>query len=36
VVAFEEGFAREPDRFVQRLVAVRERAGEAAPARYPL
>ena len=36
VVAFEEGFATDPDRFLQRLVAVRERAGEAAPARYRL
>ena len=36
VVAFEEGFASEPERFVQRLVAVRERANEAAPARFRL
>lgn len=36
VVAFEEGFASGPERFVQRLVAVRERAGGAAPARYRL
>ena len=36
VVAFEEGFATSPDRFVQRLVAVRERFGEPAPARYRL
>lgn len=36
VVAFEEGFASEPERFVQRLVAVRERAGRATPARYRL
>jgi SAM-dependent methyltransferase len=36
VVAFEEGFASGPDRFVQRLVGARERAVEAAPARYPL
>lgn len=36
VVAFEEGFATDPERFVQRLVAVRERAGGAAPARYRL
>ncbi|MEQ1682478.1 MAG: class I SAM-dependent methyltransferase [Burkholderiaceae bacterium] len=36
VVAFEEGFATDPERFVQRLVAVRERAGGAGPARYPL
>lgn len=36
VVAFEEGFASEPDRFVQRLAAVRERAGGPVPARYRL
>ena len=36
VVAFEEGFATDPDRFVQRLVAVRERAAEGLPARYRL
>jgi SAM-dependent methyltransferase len=36
VVAFQEGFASGPDRFVQRLVAVRERVGEVAPARYRL
>ena len=36
VVAFEEGFASEPERFVQRLVAVRERAGGPVPARYRL
>ncbi len=36
VVAFEEGFASGPERFVQRLVAVREPAGGAAPARYRL
>lgn len=36
VVAFEDGFAGEPERFVQRITAVREAAGSAAPARYPL
>ena len=36
VVAFEEGFACEPERFVQRLVAVRERCDGGAPARYRL
>ncbi len=36
VVAFEEGFANEPERFVQRLVAVRERAGRPTAARYRL
>lgn len=35
VVAFEDGFADAPARFVQRLAAVREIAGES-PARYPL
>jgi SAM-dependent methyltransferase len=34
-VAFEEGFLSEPERFVQRLAAVRERAAPA-PQRYPL
>ena len=36
VVAFEEGFANDPERFVQRLVAVRERAGEPASTRWRL
>jgi SAM-dependent methyltransferase len=36
VVAFEEGFLAEPDRFVQRIVAVREASGSETPARYPL
>ncbi len=36
VVAFEEGFASEPDRFVQRLVAVRERSGKPVPERFRL
>ena len=35
IVAFEDGFLTGPDRFVQRAVAVRERAS-AAPVRYPL
>ena len=34
-VAFEDGFLDEPDRFVQRIAAVRERPGPA-PAVYPL
>jgi SAM-dependent methyltransferase len=34
VVAFEDGFVTGPDRCVQRLVAVRERAGEPAATRY--
>lgn len=36
VVAFEDGFAEAPERFVQRLAAVRERSVQSAPARYPL
>ena len=35
VVAYEDGFLQGPDRFVQRIAAVRERAPEL-PARYPL
>ncbi len=31
VVAFEDGFLEEPDRFVQRIAAVRTPAGQAAP-----
>ena len=36
VVAFEEGFLDAPDRFVQRLAAVREPAALTAPPRYRL
>lgn len=36
VVAFEEGLLAQPDRFVQRIVAVRESSGTQTPARYPL
>ena len=37
VVAYEDGFVAAPDRFVQRIAAVRPSArGEAAPARHPL
>ena len=36
VIAYEDGFLAEPERFVQRIVAVRERAGGGAPPRYPL
>jgi SAM-dependent methyltransferase len=36
VVAFEDGFAADPERCVQRLVAVRERAAEAASPCYRL
>lgn len=35
IVAYEDGFLSGPERFVQRLAAVRERAGAGA-ARYPL
>jgi SAM-dependent methyltransferase len=36
IVAFEDGFLGAPERFVQRVAAVRERAGATAPPRYPL
>jgi SAM-dependent methyltransferase len=36
VVAFEDGFLAAPDRFVQRVVAVREAGLASPPARYPL
>jgi SAM-dependent methyltransferase len=36
IVAFEDGFTSPPERFVQRLVAVREPGGGAAALRYPL
>jgi hypothetical protein len=36
IVAFEEGFEQQPERFVQRIVAVRETGGAPTPARYPL
>ena len=35
IVAFEDGFLTDPDRFVQRVVAVREKAS-ASPGRYAL
>ena len=35
IVAYEDGFLANPDRYVQRLAAVREPAGAVAP-RYPL
>jgi SAM-dependent methyltransferase len=35
IVAFEDGFLSEPERFAQRLVAVRK-PGAPAPTRYPL
>jgi SAM-dependent methyltransferase len=36
VVAFEEGFLAQTDRFLQRIVAVREVSASETPARYPL
>ena len=36
VIAFEDGFLEAPERFVQRIVAVREGAGEAEPQRRDL
>lgn len=38
VVAFEDGFCEKPDRFLQRIVAVKGQAGDvtATPPRYPL
>ena len=36
VVTFEEGFLAQPERFVQRIVAVRETDGTQTPVRYPL
>ena len=36
IVAFQEVFIAEPDRFVQRIVAVRETNGTQTPVRYPL
>ena len=36
VVAFEEGFLDQPERFVQRIVAVRETGGTQTPTRYLL
>ena len=36
VVAFEDGFVSCPERFVQRISAVREARASTAPARYPL
>jgi SAM-dependent methyltransferase len=35
-IAYEDGFLDEPARFVQRIVAVRERADLSQPPRYPL
>lgn len=36
IVAYEDGFLATPDRFVQRIAAVREASGLPQPARYPL
>jgi SAM-dependent methyltransferase len=36
IVAFQEVFIAEPDRFVQRIVAVRETDSAQTPVRYPL
>jgi len=36
LVAYEEGFLDTPERFVQRVVAVREPNADAGPRRYPL
>lgn len=36
VVAFEEGFLLQPDRFVQRIVAIRETDAHLSAVRYPL
>lgn len=36
VVAYEDGFLQKPDRFVQRVTAVRELPGPAGPARHLL
>ncbi|HEY0857504.1 MAG TPA: class I SAM-dependent methyltransferase [Albitalea sp.] len=36
VVAFEDGFLADPERFVQRIVAVREAPASTGPVRYPL
>ena len=36
IVAYEDGFVAAPDRFVQRLVAVRENASDPSPRRWSL
>jgi SAM-dependent methyltransferase len=36
VVAYEDGFVHAPQRYVQRIAAVREAADATAPPRYPL
>ncbi|NBO02269.1 MAG: SAM-dependent methyltransferase, partial [Betaproteobacteria bacterium] len=36
VVAYEDGFLSHPDRFIQRIVAVREISSPGSTTRYPL
>jgi hypothetical protein len=36
VVAYEDGFLSHPDRFIQRIVAVREISPAGSTPRYPL
>jgi SAM-dependent methyltransferase len=36
IVAYEDGFLAHPDRFIQRIVAVRENSGLASTPRHPL
>ena len=36
IVAYEDGFLAQPDRFIQRIVAVRENSAQASTARYSL
>ena len=36
VIAYEDGFSAPPERFMQRVVAVREKSASNGPARYPL
>jgi hypothetical protein len=36
IVAYEDGFLSHPDRFIQRIVAVRENLPTASTTRYPL
>jgi SAM-dependent methyltransferase len=36
VIAYEDGFSEQPERFMQRVVAVREKSASNLPLRYPL
>ena len=36
VIAYEDGFSEQPKRFMQRVVAVREKSASNGPVRYPL